>query len=132
MKYSKMEKGFTLIELMVVVVIIGVLASLAYPAYLDNVRATKRSAAQAELFKISASAERYFTENNTYVSVTVPGSIVSTYYGYSFGSITTVAYILSAAPKGAQLDDKCGTMTLASNGVKEAKKNNSVVPNCWR
>ena len=59
-------KGFTLIELMVVVIIIGILSAIAYPSYLDSVRKTRRADAQGALMQLNNAMERVFTQNNTY------------------------------------------------------------------
>lgn len=67
MSYSlKQHSGFTLLEVMITVVIVGILASIAYPSYLDSVRKANRSEAIAELQNILAAQERYFLANRTY------------------------------------------------------------------
>ena len=65
-KYLKTQKAFTLIELMVVVAIIGIMASIAYPNYQDSVRRSRRADAKGALLNFANAMERYFTENNTY------------------------------------------------------------------
>ena len=59
-------KGYTLIELMIVVAVVGILASVAYPAYKSQVEQTRRSTAQADLLELSSFMERWYTENFTY------------------------------------------------------------------
>ena len=66
-------KGFTLIELMVVVIIIGILSAIAYPSYLDSVRKTRRADAQGALMQLNNAMERVFTQNNTYMPVNGSG-----------------------------------------------------------
>ncbi|ORU90198.1 MAG: hypothetical protein A6F71_04320 [Cycloclasticus sp. symbiont of Poecilosclerida sp. M] len=148
----KNRAGFTLVELMIVVVIIGILASFAYPAYVDNTRATKRAAAQSDLLKLANFIERRFTENNSYLIPdgvkdpitpnpscgTVGGciplldkSIKHNDYKYSFAAApaapTQTAFVLQAVPQNDQTADKCGTMTYNQTGTKTATGTG-----CWR
>ena len=60
------DAGFTLIEVMIVVAIVGILAAVAYPSYIDSVRKGKRAEARAALMNLLQQQERYFTQNNTY------------------------------------------------------------------
>jgi len=65
-KYLKTQKAFTLIELMVVVAIIGIMASIAYPNYQDSVRRSRRADAKGALLNFANAMERHFTETNSY------------------------------------------------------------------
>ena len=60
------DRGFTLMELMVVVAIVGILGAVAYPSYIDSTRKARRADAQADLIELSGFMERFFTENNRY------------------------------------------------------------------
>ena len=68
------SRGFTLIEVMMTVVIIGILAAIAYPAYQDQVRKGRRADAMAQLLTLAQAYERFYTSNNTYAGfwATVP------------------------------------------------------------
>ena len=70
----KRQRGFTLIELMVTVAIIAILAAIAYPSYMDSVRKSRRTDAKNALTQAMANMERFYTENNTYVT-TICGGI---------------------------------------------------------
>lgn len=64
----KSNRGFTLIELMIVVVIIAILAGIAYPSYDEYVKRGNRTEGQALLSEAAATQERYFSQNNTYIT----------------------------------------------------------------
>mgnify|MGYP003385846460 CR=1 FL=1 len=144
----KNRNGFTLVELMIVVAIIAILASVAYPSYVENARTNKRTTAQSDLLKLSNFLERRFTENNSYLiqnttndpisaaaCATTAGctpaldpSITHDDYNYSFSAApTAAAFVLQAVPQNAQALDKCGTMTYSQTGNKTAS-----LTSCWR
>ncbi len=131
--YLKTQKAFTLIELMVVVAIIGIMASIAYPNYQDSVRRSRRADAKGVLLNFANAMERHFTENNTYcgagtddlglcLSATGVPTIFPTrspidgttaYYNLTLTpsstavvtTITATSYNLRATPIGAQAGD---------------------------
>lgn len=119
--------GFTLIELMIVVAIVGIIAAVAYPAYQDQVRKAKRSDGQAKILDAMARQERYFSENNTYtVTMTNLGyaadPVPSDEGHYNIDGVActgkTIAQcvILTADAQGSQADD--GDLTLDSTNTK--------------
>jgi type IV pilus assembly protein PilE len=116
--------GYTLIELMVVVIIIGVLAALAYPSYLNYVQQARRSDAEGALMSAAAFMERKYTENNSYDSVTIPNEMSTDYYTISLAHQSAQAFTLQAKPIGAQSADSCGTLSVSSTGIK-------LPSNCW-
>lgn len=67
----KKAAGFTLMELMIVVAIVGILAAIAYPSYMDSVRKSRRADAKAALSNAVQALERYYTEKNTYLNATL-------------------------------------------------------------
>lgn len=127
-------RGVTLIELMIAVVIVGILAAVAYPSYQDQVRKTRRSDGQAALLDVAQRLERCFTRFNRYNSndcavhadladgdgVTSPEG----WYTITNTNVGALTFTLSAAPQGAQTADSCGTLTLTHTGVRSPA-------NCW-
>ena len=131
----KKKLGFTLIELMITVAIVGILASIAYPTYQDSVMKSRRVDAQGALLVYANTMERYFTVNNTYVDA--PTNSGTTYYDITISTnpaVTASTYTLNATPKGVQLNDKCGTLTLTHTGFKCPSDNSTCASNttgCW-
>ena len=77
--------GFTLIELMITVAIIGVLGAIAYPSYQDSVRKSRRAEGRSAMMEVLQQQERYMTQNNTYLAFadTAPSSVFKNFSGDS-------------------------------------------------
>lgn len=128
------QKGFTLIELMITVAIVGILVAIAYPSYLDFIRSAKRADAKADLVELAQWMERQFTVNGTYLVsgaapalpfVKSPSDGTETAYSLSVSAARST-YTLTATPSGSQADDTCGTMTVTQTGAKTAADTD-----CW-
>ena len=127
---GKHARGFTLIELMIAVAIIGILASIAIPAYQQYVLRANRADAQAILMETAQFMERFFTTNNTYAGAAVlSGQSPKTgtaKYVISFSEQSASTYTLQAVPQGGQADDDCGTLTVSNTGATDADE-----AGCW-
>ena len=134
-------QGFSLIELMVVVVMVAILAAIAIPAYQDNVLKGKRSDAKAALSEMASLQEQYFMDNKTYTSTMTDlgykasgGKFYSEggYYEISVTSASGTAYALQAVATGKQLDDsKCKTFKLDSLGQESSLDSSDIASDCW-
>lgn len=122
----KRTKGFTLIELMIVVAIVAILAAIAYPSYLEQIRKNRRAQGKADLMELAQGLERSFTTDRTYANYTLafaqsPRDAASGYYGLTLAldAAKPSYYKLKAAPQGAQSADRCGILTIDSVGSKQ-------------
>jgi len=130
------QKGFTLLELMIVVVIVALIAAIAIPNYQPYVIKTRRTAATGCLLEMSQALERFHTKNLTCVGFSIPSMECSNklteHYTFSLADQAARAYTLSATPQGAQHGKdpaSCGTLTVNQAGVKGAGGDISV---CWK
>jgi len=141
---KKKQNAFTLIELMVVVAIIGILASIAYPSYQDSVLKSRRRDAEGALLGLANAMERHYTETNAYTGAAgTSGTPANTgaprifsdkspidgndkYYDLKIQAATANTYTLRATPAGGQASDSCGNLEVTQTGAKTP-----TTSGCW-
>ena len=122
---------------MIVVVVVGILAAVAYPSYQDQVRKTRRADGKSALMNTAQALERCYTRfaayNNAGCGVAFPVTSPEGHYSITaVGGLTAAAYTLAAAPQGAQTaDTDCGTLRLTSTGIQGSRNANADANNCW-
>ncbi|QZA77536.1 type IV pilin protein [Deefgea tanakiae] len=128
----KKTSGFTLIELMITVAVIGILASIAIPSYSTYIKKARRTDAQTVLLQNANVLERIYTTENKYGESGVCSTSIITetpidgttkYYDVSLNNCEPSTYTLTATPKGSQSSD--GKLVLTHTGRKGWDKNNN-------
>lgn len=131
------SRGFTLIELMIVVVVVSILLAVAVPAYNEQVRRTRRSTATATLLEAAQALERFNTVNGTYIAVAPATNALCNrtldFYSVSCTALTATTFTLSAAPSNAQTGDRCGSFTYTQAGVEglTGQQAGLTAADCW-
>lgn len=131
------NKGFTLVELMIVVAIIGILAAIAYPSYVQYLQKSRRAEARAALSGAVQALERYYTERNTYATATLgtggifPNTSEHGFYTLTLVTPTSTSYRLTATPVGPQAGDACGSFQIDEQGVKSVVGGTLTAADCW-
>jgi type IV pilus assembly protein PilE len=133
-------RGFTLIEAMIVVAILGIIVAFGYPSYHDQVMKARRTEGMAALLELADRMERHYSDAGTYTKgdgsdiaiAEVFPSFSSDYYTLTIDNQDTLGFTVSAARKGTQAKDKCGTFTLTSQGVQSVSGGSLSKVDCWK
>jgi len=127
-KIDRIE-GFSLIELMISVAIIGILAGIAYPSYTEYVLKGKRGDAKAALLSVQLAQEKYRANNTAYGSTSAIGITSSPdgYYSIAVSGESSTAYIVTATP--GHTDAYCTTLVINQDGTKSATGTDAA--HCW-
>jgi len=127
-------RGFTLIELMIAVVIVGLLAAIAYPSYRQHVYEARRAEAKAALIDVAQRLERCYSSTLTYENCPTTPTQAPQYYSLTATNISARQYTLTATPINVQLGDtRCASFTLdqaMSKGAKDSQGNDATSV-CW-
>jgi len=135
-----------MIELLIVIVIIGILATIATTSYQNSIRKARRADAKGTLMELAQLMERNFTETLDYQVEASSGNAVSlgtnlgfavspntggtAYYDLTLPNVTTFTYTLTATPIAPQnKDTRCMNLSLTNTGVRTASTNNDA--ECW-
>ena len=130
-------RGFSLVELMVVLAIAGILAAVALPSYQNSVKKSARTAARGVLFDVVSRQEQYFLNNKSYATTLAALGLPAAYYvdntakpviatssdrvyAITLANTSATAFDAVATPQLEQASDSCGNFTLKSDGTQSA------------
>ena len=140
MPNRRANSGFTLIELMIVVVVVAILMAIALPSYRKHVQKTARSECESTMLTAANALERRFTSTNTYIQTTgtaIPGpqqcpadGSATTYLLSVEGTWSATSFKIKATPQGGQQSDQCGALYIDDKGNKTSA--NLTPSECWR
>lgn len=141
---ARSARGFTLIELMVVVAIVGILLAIAVPSYREHLVKTRRAEGQALIAEVAARLERCYTRFNAYnhaactpvVAATSEGgwyAVAAPGAGAADSLVAANTFTLRALPQRAQATDdtRCGTLSLTSTNVRGQTGTPPAGYDCW-
>jgi type IV pilus assembly protein PilE len=150
LKLTSGARGFTLVELMIVVAIVAILASIALPSYTSYVARAKRADARTQLLQVAQFMQRFYAANDSYLQDRAANGVFSQVpsllkqspadgtglYDLEIpnADLSATGYTLRMVPvtSGAMATDPCGTFTLTSTGVRGVTGTGMSRDECWK
>lgn len=137
----KRTQGFSLIELMIVIALIGILAAIAYPNYMEYLNRAKRAEAKTALLEGAQALERYYSIHGSYLdaggnlaavfAVQVPGGGPANYTLAAEGVATATSFMLQATRISRMAGDPCGDYRIAHTGAQTLNDATRTAASCW-
>ncbi len=134
---TPIQRGFTLVELMIAVAVVALLGALAYPSYAAQIGKGRRADGKQALIELAQRLERFYTERGTYAGATLgssgiyPDQSTAGYYTLSITSQTADGFTISAAPRGRQAGDACGSYRYNQLGEQTVAGTALTASSCW-
>ena len=155
-RVRRCDPGFTLIEMMIVLAIIGVIAAIAFPSYQESVRKSRRAEARGQLLEVAQYLQRLYSQNDSFsadrsgTAATIPTALAivprtatagTQAYDISFTTAASgstnpsvSAFQIQAvrSANGPMARDKCGDFVVDNTGARNMLNTNETAANCWK
>ena len=144
MRGARRARGFTLIELVIALVVVGLLLAFAVPAYREQVVSARRAEGKALITEVAARMERCYTRFSAYTNAACTGilpansedgwyTVPAAGAGADQSTVAAQSFTLRALPQRAQAeeDTRCGTLTLSNTGVRGQSLTPPAGYDCW-